>query len=258
MNIVLLTCGQGGKLSVHHVHHQVGIERTPTPRTIHLLVLDSRRMESDCFAAACAEIATIRKALGLNHGVLLCQTPTLPLTVAAIRCGLRDVICRYVSASHLRALLQAAHPGVRLTVQEFDAIATFLRTFSGLSVSEGPIADLAKRETELARKSEQLAGLESRLAVEKEAIITRDRELRERTRRLDRQLAMQQTDADVVPTASPQVSIAPFELEVMSKRLEKRAAELDVREKLLTEMEALVMAHAQGLTSSDGGGGRAG
>ncbi len=248
MNIVLLTCGQGDELAVHQIHHQIGTERTPVSRTVNLLILDSRRMESACFQAACAQVRVIRRDLGLNYGVIVCQAPTLPLVVAAIRCGLRDIIYQYVSAARLRSVLQSANPGVRLKVKEFDAIAAFFRTFSGVSVSDSPGSDLARREHELARRAEQISQAEKQLVADRESIENRERELRERTRRLDRQLARMQNDSDVSVTASPfpAPSSPPFaEIQAMSRQLEKRAAELDVREKLLREMESLLLATQQ-------------
>ncbi|MCU0792250.1 MAG: hypothetical protein MUE42_05235 [Opitutaceae bacterium] len=245
MNIILLSCGLGGELAVHQVHHQIGTARSAPPRPVHLLVLDARRMSPDCFAAACKEISVIRDSFGLNHGVLLCHAPTLPLTVAAIRSGLRDIIYQHITAARLRSMAQAANPGTRLTVKEFDALAAFLRTFTGLSGSNSPVADIAARENELARKAEQLAALETRLTFEKEALENRDRDLRDRTRRFERQLAMQQNDADIAPAShAPRAGSNPPlpELEAMARKLEQRAAELDFREKLLLEMQTILTA----------------
>lgn len=257
MRIIVLTSALGGALAVHQVNHQVGLDRVTTPRVFNLLVLDARRMTPECFSAACAEVGAIRKHHRLNHGVLFCETPTLPLTVAAIRCGLRDVIHRPLGAMQLRALIQAANPGVHLSVAEFDAIAAMVRMSSGLGVAHsGPGADLSRRETELAReKSEvaqrvsQLSILEARLVSEREALAARERDLRERTRRMDRQLAMLQNDADVGSAPPTQYSSPPVpspEMEALVRKLEKRSAELDLREKLLTEMQALLTAaHGQ-------------
>ena len=178
--------------------------------------------------------------------MLICHAPTLPLTVAAIRSGLRDIIYQHITAARLRSMIQAANPTTRLTVKEFDALAAFLRTFTGLSGSDSPVADLAARESELARKAEQLAILETRLTVEKEALANRDRDLRDRTRRFERQLALQQNDADISPAAPPPPSSGStppiLELEAMARKLEQRAAELDIREKLLMEMQTILTA----------------
>lgn len=242
MNIAILTSGLGGKLSVLQIHHQAGLERVAGSRIINLLILDARHMEPACFTAACAEIGVIKAKFGLHHSLLLCQTPTLPITVAAIRCGLRDIISQYLSAAHLRAIIQASHPGVRLGVKEFDSIAVALRALSGLSSSESPVADLARREQELARRTAELNQNEARIAADKESIDARDRDLRERTRRFDRQLARLQTDADVAEPASQTPWASSAEYQVLVRRLEQRAAELDVKEKLLNEMQALLLA----------------
>ncbi|MBC8011817.1 MAG: hypothetical protein H7067_17155, partial [Burkholderiales bacterium] len=221
--------------------HYTGLERPPVaPPLVNLLILDARRMERDCFAAACAEVGVIRAKLGLNLGVLVCKTPTLALTVAAIRCGLRDVVTQYVTASHLRQLIRVASPDTRL--QDFDGVVSFLRTFSGLSTTETAPGDLARREQELARRAEEVASLEKRLASDKDTISRHEQELRERTRRFDRQLARLQTDVDIATT---QTSMPPFaEQEAMSRLLDQRAAELDLREKLLLEMQELLTAQA--------------
>lgn len=242
MKIVLLTRGLGGGLSIQQVLHYTGLERTPVPPPlVNLLILDARRMEKECFAAACAEVGTIRAKLGLNLGVLVCKTPTLALTVAAIRCGLRDVVTQYVTAAHLRQLIRVASPEARL--QDFDGVVSFLRTFSGLSTTETAPGDLARREQELARRVEELSSLEKRLATDKDNIARHEQELRERTRRFDRQLARLQTDVDV--GTPPVSSVPPFaEKEAMSRLLDQRAAELDLREKLLLEMQELLTAQA--------------
>lgn len=249
MNTVLLTRGLGEDLVVHQIRHQVGTDPIPATRTVNLLILDSRGMESECFDAACAKVGQIRMNLGLNYGVLFCQTPTLPMTVAAIRCGLRDVINQFMPAARLRALLQSANPGVRVKLREFDAVVSFLRTFGAGAGAESPVADLARREQELTKRAEQMKETEARLAVERDSFASRDRDLRERTRRFDRQLALQQNDADVAPTPAPSFQSGPpfAELQALARRLEQRAAELDYKEKLLTEMQSLLSAQADGM-----------
>lgn len=244
MKIVLLTRGLGGGLSIQQVYHHNGLERPPTtPPLVNLLILDARRMEKECFAAACAEVGSIRAKFGLNLGVLVCKAPTLALTVAAIRCGLRDVVTQYVTASHLRQLVRVASPETRLS--DFDGVVSFLRTFSGLSSTETAPGDLARREQELARRIEEVSSLEKRLAVDKDTISRHEHELRERTRRFDRQLARLQTDVDVA--TAPAVSRPPFvaeQQEATARLLDQRAAELDLREKLLLEMQELLTAQA--------------
>ena len=243
MKIVLLTRGLGGGLSIQQVYHHNGLERpSVSSPLVNLLILDARRMEKECFAAACAEVGAIRAKFGLNLGVLVCKAPTLALTVAAIRCGLRDVVTQYVTASHLRQLVRVASPETRL--QDFDGVVSFLRTFSGLSSTETAPGDLARREQELARRIEEVSSLEKRLAVDKDTISRHEHELRERTRRFDRQLARLQTDVDVA--TAPAASRSPFaeQQEATARLLDQRAAELDLREKLLLEMQELLTAQA--------------
>jgi hypothetical protein len=239
VNAVLLTSGFNHELTIQQVRHQIGTDVTTPTRTINLLILDSRRMEPECFEAACDKIVLMRKTFGLHYGVLVCNAPTLQLTVAAIRCGLRDVIYQYITATRLRAIISASNPNVRISIKEFNALASFLRTFSGSADTTNPVADIARREEEIARRSNELNNLERKLAAEKDAVENRDRELRERTRRLDRQFALMQTDGDIGTSASSTTALQSAELQSLSRKLEQRSAELDFREKLLLEMETV-------------------
>lgn len=250
MNIILLTPGLGGGLSVQHLRHQIGFERPATASTVrvHLLLLDAREMDDACYQAACAEVATIRAKLGLNLGVLICgASPAIGRVVAAIRCGLLDVINQYVSAAHLRQILRVACPDLRLA--QFDGVVSLLRTLGGLSgaTSSAPAVDIARKEEELDRRRADLTALERQLGSEKEAISLREQDLRERVRRFDRQLARLQNDIDAPAgaTNSPAPSAAAHaELAEAKKRLDQRAAELDLREKMLAEMQELITAQA--------------
>ncbi len=252
MHLVILTAGPGGALSTQHLRHGLNPKTTTGP--VNLLVLDSRHMSPECFAAATQAVNDIRARHGLRYGVMLCGArPPLPMVVAAIRCGLRDIISQYIGAAHLRQVLRAAVPD--LGRREFrDAIA-FLRTFSGFSgagtVTDGD-ANIGRRAEELNRRAEALTERENAITLAKEQLAKAERELRERTRRLDRQLARMQTDADLGPPPQAVAStdstppIGSGELTALAQRLEQRAAELDVREKLLNEMQALLLATPQG------------
>lgn len=245
MHIVILTAGKNDTLSIQHLHHHAanaqGVERAPS-RHVNLLVLDAREMSDECLASATTKVVEIRQQHGLGHGVLLCAKPTLPLLVASIRCGLRDVITQYIDAVHLRQVLRSAVSG--LTRREYRDAVSFLRTFNAFSTGEGDATTLARRAEELARRAEVLAEQEKELALEKDRIARAEQDLRERTRRLDRQIARMQDDADITPAAGP--ALGSPELEAMSKRLDIRAAELDVREKLLNEMQTLLLSTPQG------------
>lgn len=209
-------------------------------------------MDEACLAAACNEVRTIRKNSGLNHGVLLCETPSLPLAVAAIRCGLRDVVIQFIDAHQLLKLLKSANPDLKITRRQLDETAAFLRMFSGFSGAQSPVADLAQREKELARRTEQMMSTESRLASERESLEARERDLRERTRRVDRQLAMLQTDADVSAGSGSNTSSLNLEFKAKALQLEQRAAELDLREKLLGEMQELLASQASAASPARG------
>lgn len=251
MHLVILTAGPGGALSTLHLRHGLNPKIGAGP--VNLLVLDSRHMSPDCFAAATQAVNDIRARHGLRHGVMLCGAkPPLPMVVAGIRCGLRDIISQYIGAAHLRQVLRASVPS--LGRREFrDAIA-FLRTFSGFSgagaATEGD-THIGRRAEDLNRRAEALAERENAINLAKEQLAKAERELRERTRRLDRQLARMQTDADLGPPAhaahsDSTPSIGSPDLAALARRLEQRAAELDVREKLLNEMQALLIATPQG------------
>jgi hypothetical protein len=249
MHIVILTAGQGGSLSTQHLRH--GHNPRPESDLVNLLVLDSRHMSPECFAAATRTVNEIRARFGLRHGVLLCgQKPQLQIIVGAIRCGLRDVITQYMGAAHLRQLLRASVPA--LSRRDFREAIAFLRTFGGLAGADTEAENrLGRRAEELKRLSESIAEREKALVAEKDRLTKLDQDLRERTRRLDRQIARMQTDADVAPagsvtpfagSSSGGANALPAELAALSARLEKRSAELDVREKLLNEMQALLLA----------------
>jgi hypothetical protein len=246
VNLVLLTTGLGGALSVQYVQHRLASDRSAPVATINLLILDVRKMSQRVFTEACVEVEKIRAQQGVKLGVILCQQPTIPITVAAIRCGLRDMINQYATARHLHQLLRLACPGIR--VREYDALVAFIRTFTGISKAEKSSADLARREQDLARRLEEATALEKKHSLDRDTLARREAELKERTRRFDRQLARMQNDADLVGGDTPEeattatASRAPFvELDAMSKRLDQRAIELDAKEKLLNEMQNLLL-----------------
>ena len=268
MHLVLLTSGKGDTLSTQHLHIGQPSASRKESDCIDLLVLDARHMSQTCLASATRGVAELRSRHGLRHGVLLCAQPTLPLIVASIRCGLRDVITQYIGATHLRQLLRSSLPN--LSRRDYRDAVSFLRTFSAFSGGDGNSLPLARRADELDRRAQTLAEQEKTLALEKDRLARLEQDLRERTRRLDRQIARLQNDADVhpgltnAPFASAGHTNAPFasaagsggsnsphpDYAAMSRRLEQRAAELDVREKLLNEMQTLLLATPQGAAMS--------
>ena len=249
MHFVLLTTGHGRALSVQHLRH--GLHPTPGTDFVDLLVLDARHMSPATLSAATRNVEEIRARHGLRHGVLLCSQPTLSLIVASIRCGLRDIITQHIGAAHLRQLLRAAIPS--LGRREYREMAALLRTFSGISSGDKNSALVGRRAEELDRRAAALTEQEKALALEKDRLARAEQDIRERTRRLDRQIARLQNDADIAPghtnapfpvaggTASP----LPDHV-AMSRRLEQRAMELDVREKLLDEVQKLLLSTPEG------------
>ena len=255
MHLVLLTSGKGDTLSTQHLHIGQPSASRKESDCIDLLVLDARHMSQACLATATRGVAELRSRHGLRHGVLLCAQPTLPLIVASIRCGLRDVITQYIGATHLRQLLRSSLPN--LSRRDYRDAVSFLRTFSAFSGGDGNSLPLARRADELDRRAQTLAEQEKTLALEKDRLARLEQDLRERTRRLDRQNARLQNDAALhpgrthAPVAGSGGSNSPHpDYAARSRRLEQRAAELDVREKLLNEMQTLLLATPQGAAMS--------
>lgn len=243
MHLVLLSTGQGNELSTQHIHHHHGTAAHTPSRYVDLLVLDARHMSQSCIEAAMKAVSEIRVRNGFRHGVLLCEKPALPLVVAAIRTGLRDVISQFIGAAHLRQLLRSALP--TLTRREYRGIVAFLRAFNSFSAVDGDSLPLARRAEELDRRNEDLTEQFKILNAEKDRLSRLEQELRERTRRLDRQIARLQNDSDVGQTSAPFGGGVSADHAAMAKRLDQRAAELDVREKLLNEMQTLLLSTPQ-------------
>lgn len=239
MNIIHISRGTDDQPAIHQLRIQGGADATAAARAVHLLVLDIRGMRRGAIDLAFDEVGVVNRSLGFNHGILLCDAPTLPITVAAIRAGLRDLAHGPISARRLRSIVQQACPAI--SVGTFRTLAALLRSLDAKSVQETPAIELARREQALAQRSEQLANIERRLAFDRAALEERDRELRASARRLERELAAQQLDQDR-PAAPPAPAAA--ELQTLAQRLAQRAAELDFREKLLLEMQALLTAQA--------------
>jgi hypothetical protein len=250
MNIILLTRGHRTLPDLPCVR-QIQLQTSESKshaRAVHLLVLDARRMSAACLEAGLIEVSTINSTLGFRVGVLLCSTPTLDLTVKTMRAGLHDIIRDTLNARSLCKLVQNALPGSRLGHEALVTVFSLLRLSGGKQafVPRLPVVELARRENELSSRAEQLANIEKRLAFDRAALEARDQELRTSTRRLERNLARQQSDTDVAAPATPSAShVAAAELQAHAARLEQRSRDLDFREKLLREMEALLTASAQ-------------
>jgi hypothetical protein len=254
MNIILLTRGHRTLPDlpcVRQIQLQTSESKSPAQshaRAVHLLVLDARRMSAACLEASLTEVSTINSTLGFRVGVLLCSTPTLELTVKTMRAGLHDIIRDTLNARSLCKLVQNALPGSRLGHEALVTVFSLLRLSGGNQTFMQPLpaAEIARRENELSSRAEQLSNIEKRLAFDRAALEARDQELRTSTRRLERNLARQQSDTDVSAPATPPVPhIAAAELQALAARIEQRSRDLDFREKLLREMEALLTASAQ-------------
>jgi DNA-binding NarL/FixJ family response regulator len=258
--------------------HEGTATRPGQPRTLHfslqnqagndslartavdLLVVDARRMKDACQQAAFAEVARIRAQNGLRHGVLVCDVPKLPMVLGALRAGLRDIIHEPLTARRLVEILRTASPGQRVGSPQIAALAAILRTLAA-DRAPGPASTIARREFALEQRADKLAHMETRLSLERAALEQREQKLRTNARHLERQFAALQNDSDVpkpapAATAGPSGSRPPFatgstaspfsaspfvtDLQALAAQLSERAAALDIRERMLIEMERLL------------------
>ena len=241
---------------VLHLNASLDLEDVNGATTpVNLLVLDARRMKPACLQSAFAEVTRLRRDPGVKHGVLVCDTPLLPLVLGAMRAGLRDIIHEPLTARQLLHMLRIATPGHRACAQQFSALAALVRTASASPRPTGT-ASLAGREYALVQRAEQLAHTETRLALQRASLEDREQKLRAGTRRLEREFAAQQSDPDVskpaprpagTRTATP-FSAPPFvaDLQAITAQLSERANALDIRERMLQEMETLLTAQLVG------------
>jgi DNA-binding NarL/FixJ family response regulator len=229
-------------------------ESLSTNSPVHLLVLDARRMNAACLKAAFAEIRHLRSAPGFKHGVLVCNTPALPVVQEAMRAGLRDIIHEPLTARQLVQLLRAATPGNHACARQLAALAAIVRTLAAADrAAASPSASLARREYALVQRADQLAHMETRLALERAALEDREQKLRASARRLERDYAALQVETDTVrpkpPAPAPVSTATPFsaspfatDLQAVAAQLAERATALDIRERMLQEMERLLTA----------------
>lgn len=227
----------------------------PEPSPVHLLVLDARRMNAACLKTAFAETRRLRTAPGFKHGVLVCNLPQLPVIQGAMRAGLRDIIHEPLTARQLVHLLRAAMPGHRACSRQIAALGAIVRTVADADRPAAASTGLARREYALVQRADQLAHIETRLALERAALEDREQKLRAGARRLERDYAALQTETHAVrpkppaaapvstPTATP-FSASPFatDLQAIATQLAERARALDIRERMLQEMENLLLA----------------
>lgn len=221
--------------------------------TVHLLVLDTRRMNPACLKAAFEETDRLRRSPGFKHGVLVCDVPLIPVVRSAMRVGLRDIIHEPLTARQLVQLLRAATPGHRACSRQIAALGAIVRTLAtGDRPSTAPSSILARREYALLQRAEQLDHRETRLALARAALEDREQKLRAGTRRLEREFAALQKDSDLAPAAPPAPVVntatpftaSPFatDLQAIATQLAERAHALDIRERMLREMETLLLA----------------
>ncbi len=250
VHCVLIRRGPGNKpgtpsvlhLDVKGIIHQAGPRRQP----VNLVVVDSQGMREDCQKAAFAEVTRLRSSNVFRHGVLVCDSPRLPLIVAAMRAGLRDVISEPLSARQLAQLLNANSPAGRTTTPQFAALAATLRAFAAPSRTPSE-RSLTRRENALLKRNEELQNQEARLTVERASLEEREQQLRTNTRRFERTFAAMQKDLDVTPPPAAQ-SAPPFhpELEGIAVKLAERTKALDIRERMLQELENILLGQLNG------------
>lgn len=217
-----------------------GGDRQPAPS---LLVVDTRGMTPACADLSLRGAGRLRRGDDLRHGVLVCDVPRLPLVVAAMRAGLRDIITEPLSSAQMLRLLRAAAPGGRVTRRQFSALAALLRGLA--QAPRTPAArHLALREHELLQRADQLANRETRLELERAALEERERQLRASTLGFERRFAALQRDTDLAPRR-PEPA-APTELEGLAAKLTERAKALDIRERILQELENILLGQLNG------------
>jgi len=254
LHFVLVHQGQADKPRVLHL----GVEPDGgggASGAVTLLVLDARRMNPACLQAAFTEVIRLRREPGVKHSVLVCDGPHLALVLGAMRAGLRDIIHEPLTARQIVRMLRVATPGHRACVRQVSALAALVRTVSATSRPPGAAA-LAGREYALVQRAERLDHTETRLALQRASLEDREQKLRAGTRRLERELTALQNDPDIprpaprpasTPTATP-FSAPPFvtDLQAIAAQLAERAHALDIRERMLQEMETLLTAQLVG------------
>jgi hypothetical protein len=172
-----------------------------------------------------------------------------------MRAGLRDIIHEPITTRQLVKMLRAASPERRAFAPQAAALVAIMRTVAGTDRPAGNAVSIARREYALMQRAEQLANMETRLTLERAALEDRDQKLRASTRRLESEFAALQKDADVPRTPIPEPavgqSVPPFvavespfatDLQSVIDRLSERAHALDIRERMLQEMETLLLA----------------
>lgn len=246
---------RGGSANPHHPRmEQLQLRRGESggDTRVHacsLLVVDARGMTSACTDLALREAGRLRRESHARHGVLLCNVPRVPLVVAAMRAGLRDIIHEPLSATHMLRFLRAATPGRRLSARQVSALAALLR---GLAQAPRQPASrhLAQREHALQQHAEQLANRETRLELERAALEERERQLRASSLSLERRFAALQRDTDLAAANEPEpAGVAGTRntgIDGLAARLKERAQALDIRERILQELEHILLGQLNG------------
>ena len=235
---------------LHFAVDDQGDGAAPPHTPVHLLVLDARRMNPACLQVAFLEVTRLRRSPGVRHGVLVCTMPLLPIVLGAMRAGLRDIIHEPPTARQLLHLLRVATPGHRACARQLSALAVLVRLLASSGRASDSSVSLARREYALVQRADQLAHTETRLALERAVLEDREHQLRAGTRRLEREFAALQKDPDIArpaPAATPPTA-HPFatDLQAIAARLDERAQALDLRERMLLEMETLLTAQLAG------------
>lgn len=212
---------------------------------VNLLVLDTRRFESAGLASALERMREWRDHRVVRQAVMICPVPTLPLTVAAMRAGVRDILPLAPGPGRLLRLLRGAIPKESRGRGQGRAMLSAVRSLLRLDQrtgSESIAIERAREDMELTRRREDQAREAERLQALRHALSEREARLERRQSRLAQDLehlhAGREEAADMARTTK--LEARERELAERARELERRAAELEVREMMLKDLDALL------------------
>ena len=207
-----------------------------------LLLLDARLLSAEALRAALVHVAVMRQAHTFRLAVMIWPSPTLELTVLALRSGIRDVLVSLPTLRKtLRLLRKALPPGRRSRYHIHSLLAAGRVLIRPVSVSS-EIEMLSRDKREAQRKLDVLAREELRIQGLRAAMEAREIHLNRQEGMLKNELR----DLQEMRVDSHSNSVAELgrsfekQLQDLSVSLERKARALDAREQMLREMEELL------------------
>ena len=214
----------------------------PRGGALDLLLLDARLLSAEALRAALLHVAVMRQAHSFRLAVMIWPSPTLELTVLALRSGIRDVLVSLPTLRKTLRLLRKALPPGRRSRSHIhtllDAGRVLIRPISVSSELETISRD--KRETQ--RKLDALAREELRIQGLRASMEAREIHLKRQESMLKNELRdLQEMRVDSQNSSAAELGRS-FEkqLQDLSVSLERKARALEAREQMLREMEELV------------------